>query len=789
MKTRSTIGILLSSLLFLTALSGCGSTGGGNTSGGSGGTGGGGGSDIPDVPPKPDYVEVTSREDLLNICNKNDKYKLMNDIDLSGYDWTPLSNFSGSLDGDGKTISGLNISSHSANVGMFSTISGTIKNLKLTNVTISCTGDAGSLGALCGTNSGTIDNVFVSGNIDAKFYDNVGGIAGYSNNTSITNCKNSATIFGYDNVGGIVGKISISSTKTFNENLNNGSINGNSYVGGVIGSFTVVGDSYSSYNGTLTNLNNEGDVSGSGDRVGGVVGNAEGSSKSSYDRAVILSSCSNKNIVNGANYTGGIIGYGSYLNEISACTNEGNVTGNNYVGGYLGYSGTRTVLKLLENNSSITGKAYLGGIAGSSGSFVNCTNNGSITSTGVLIESLISVACVGGIAGFAQNIEKCTNNVNISINTNGYYVGGIVGKMIPDSSSCGVIKSKNYGSVDSSSDYVGGIVGLIKFTSDSYNNYCVYITENDNDGVISSGGSHVGGIIGSAEGNTKSSYTHTFSFSSCNNKKSVNGTDYTGGIVGYGNYVDEISACTNLGDITGNNYVGGFAGYTGTRTTMKLLENNNTITGKAYVGGIAGCTGTLINCTNNGSIKSTGVVVESSISVACVGGIAGFAQSVEKCINNADINVSTNGNYVAGIVGKLIPSSNSAVKQCKNYGSISASGSYVAGIVGYVKITDDSYSNFSIEICDNENDGIITCIGSYVGGIVGCAEGNTKSSYTHSITIYNCNNYKNINGSNYVGGIIGYGSYVIKDTNIWMTNYNSGVISGSNSGDLYGILK
>ena len=47
----------------------------------------------------------------------------------------------------------------------------------------------------------------------------------------------------------------------------------------------------------------------------------------------------------------------------------------------------------------------------------------------------------------------------------------------------------------------------------------------------------------------------------------------------------------------------------------------------------------------------------------------------------------------------------------------------------------------------------------------------------------------NISGSNYVAGILGYGTYAEKTEAVWATNTNSGTITGSNKGPLYGYLK
>ncbi|MBP5405149.1 MAG: hypothetical protein J6Y74_04305 [Clostridia bacterium] len=740
---------------------------------------------VNEVEQEPTYEKIATAAELADLANKGGRYQLANDIDLSDEEWSPIDAFTGELNGDGKTIRGLNISGNKENIGLFSTLKGTVKNLSLADVNITMTGNAGTAGALCGTNEGKIEDVTVGGRINAPYYNLVGGIAGKSTNTNISNCQNQIQITAYDTVGGIVGNLIAAKKSTFGSNKNSAIVNGNDNVGGIIGSLTVTTD-WNNWEVSISDNGNNGQVIGSGDYIGGIIGKAVGWSYSSYTHTIAISDCSNKKEISGRDYVAGIIGYGSYINEISTCGNAADVSGNNYVGGYAGYTGTRTSIQLAENNNIISGKAYIGGIAGSTGTLINCTNNGEIISSGVVIESSNRIACVGGIAGCAKSLEKCTNNRDINVTTQGYYIAGVVGLLNPEKGSS-VKQCKNDSSVIGNY-YVGGIIGSLKIKADDWNNWDVSVSDNENNGEISGSGNYVGGIFGSAVGWSYSSYTHTITLSSCNNKKEISGNDYTGGIVGYGEYIDEISACNNTADVSGNNYVGGYAGYTGTRTSIQLAENNNTISGKAYIGGIAGSTGSLTLCTNNGEIISSGVIIESTTGIACVGGIAGYAKSLEKCTNNTDITVTTQGYYVAGIVGLMNPDKKSSIRQCKNYGSISGNY-YVGGIIGSLKIKADDWNNWDVNVSDNENHGDIIGSGQYVGGIVGSAIGWKYSSYTHTITISNCINNKEIDGSVYCGGIIGYGEYVPKTDAIWETNTSTGAVSGSYSGAKYGYLK
>ncbi len=150
------------------------------------------------------------------------KYYLANDITLTGdfkaIGWLDSGDtaFTGTFDGNGKTVSGLTIASGSNN-GLFAINGGTIKNLtvKDASVTVSTQG-----GIIAGVNNkdGVISNCTVSDSIVAGSFETstrqrywlldgyqVGGIAGLNNGT-VYQCVNSDTdVRGWYEVGGIVG--------------------------------------------------------------------------------------------------------------------------------------------------------------------------------------------------------------------------------------------------------------------------------------------------------------------------------------------------------------------------------------------------------------------------------------------------------------------------------------------------------------------------------------------------------------------------------------------------------
>lgn len=125
----------------------------------------------------PGMIAVSTVEDL-QILHKNPSatYVLMNDLDLGGADWTPVANFSGSFDGNGKTISNFTINTSVAdtrtptdyNQGFFGdTETGAqITNLHLQDVTLNAADNASFIGLFAGTLRGELTGCTVVGTVN-----------------------------------------------------------------------------------------------------------------------------------------------------------------------------------------------------------------------------------------------------------------------------------------------------------------------------------------------------------------------------------------------------------------------------------------------------------------------------------------------------------------------------------------------------------------------------------------------------------------------------------------------
>lgn len=128
------------------------------------------------------------------------------DINLTGKEWTPVGNsgqtYNGTFDGQGHTITGLNISSPSEAVALFGDIGGAgkVMNLQLKDVTYK---GSTAMGGIAHGNNGTITACSVMGTLTNTTNNGaVGGIAA-SNYGTITACWFNGTITGGSNVSGI----------------------------------------------------------------------------------------------------------------------------------------------------------------------------------------------------------------------------------------------------------------------------------------------------------------------------------------------------------------------------------------------------------------------------------------------------------------------------------------------------------------------------------------------------------------------------------------------------------
>jgi len=241
------------------------------------------------------------------------------------YNWIDETPFTGSFNGDNKTISNLTINRPSiSTVGLFGYSKGNIANVGLVDVNINGNILVGGLVAYL--SDANVSNSFVTGNVEG--YEYVGGLIAYqlggliSKSYSLANVTGTSPIVNYGNDGGLVG-------------LSTGIIDECYYIG-------TISAPYSG-------------------GVGGLVGTF-------YSNAIQISNSYSSANVTGQVSVGGLVGSNSSLILNSYST--GIVTGDSAVGSLVGSSGADVVVPYLISNSfstaSVFGNENVYGFVGSS---------------------------------------------------------------------------------------------------------------------------------------------------------------------------------------------------------------------------------------------------------------------------------------------------------------------------------------------------------------------------------------------------------------------------------------
>ena len=452
-------------------------------------------------------------------------------------------------------------------------------------------------GGIAGQNSGTISNCentasiknFVlsndvkdgtSADANSRYYD-LGGIVGLNlADGTVSSCTNVGLIESrstprIQKIGGIVG-------------YNLGAVS--SCVNNTSGSAT--GDIY------LTTTNISPDSLRVGE-VGGIIGNNAGTVSDVQNYAIIRMDRT-ENAAGVEIKFGGICGLTSAAIDGGALkniVNNGNIS-DEYNGATVTTAGIR-----------------LGGIVGSAQASVKNVRNLGDVIMKLSAANVMSFLYMGGIAGEVRGMSEdpidvvisgCENKGVVFFNVNSKnaghtdnYVGGIFGKnfksnvAVSDCTNEGYIHGGNSTKNNGKTFYVGGIAAYLDGASTISNceNTGVLINDQFNNTITNVGSTFQGGIAGFVKGTETARITISTVTSNVSSGETITGgrRGYTGGAVGYGEYVDITNA-------TSTNSYGGGSGY--------------------YYGGIAGW---IVNSTITGSTYS-GTAIESS-QVQGVGGI------------------------------------------------------------------------------------------------------------------------------------------------------------------------
>ena len=386
-----------------------------------------------------EITEINSAEDLAQFSeavNAGNTYEgvvvtLNNDIVLSG-EWTPIGNgsrsgssytgssFKGTFDGNGKTISNLEITAptEDATAGLFGVVDGgTVKNLIL-EVDVNVPSDecaGGAIGLLTG--GGTASNITVNGTVTVN---NGGGVVGRMLiDGTITDCVNNADITASKaNVGGIVGAAyytAIGKEMTITGCENNGTITTTKGVAGGIVGLSAANVSNSKNTGAVT--------SSGGTSVGGIVGEQQ-------NYGAVTGNTNSAAVNNTADKygTGGIIGWVRYsgaaasypskeIVEVSGNTNYGSIKGGKDGGGIIGALYNAGVVTDNKNYApAISSTQFAAGIVGS----VQATETpiGDIPKCSVEISGNVSTTALESINGALKSLYVYSNNNDITAENN-----------------------------------------------------------------------------------------------------------------------------------------------------------------------------------------------------------------------------------------------------------------------------------------------------------------------------------------------------------------------------------
>ena len=383
----------------------------------------------PEPEPQPYSGSVKNADDFLEmIKNPGMKASIDADIDLRGVDFTP-SDFAADIEGNNHTITyELSVPEGAAyNAGLFSSFTGTVKNLKVAGKLQSGVPYTGGFAGIAEYDS-QIENVENSVVITVDTYGTaafkLGGIVGLARTgVKISSCTNKGKI---DNI--MPGKDKARANQ----------------IGG------IVGNAYAKV--TLENCTNDAQLTYSGtgtSRIGGMVGYIDDMEEMLFDGCV-----NNGDIVvdviapsSGYQYVGGLTGYygtnasspvATATSTYRNCTNNGKVTVTGNAAGNTRSGGIAAYVSMTDSKANkVEGINY-------SFTFEKCTNNGSVSTDGTGANNHL-----GGIIGMAESVagkvivKDCVSNAPVSVAGSGY-AGGILGlKGAPSSSFTGITVTKN----------------------------------------------------------------------------------------------------------------------------------------------------------------------------------------------------------------------------------------------------------------------------------------------------------------------------------------------------------
>ena len=681
----------------------------------------------------PYLIETAEDLDLIRY-NPSSYFLLMDDIDLEGIDFEPLcslsSQFSGHLDGNGYTISNINITGNHIYAGLFAYINGgTVINLNIDTININV--DNYLEAPEPPEDPEDPQDDYTPGSINA------GALSAYARNATINNIivVNATLILNSNSIsaGLLIGNL--------NGNINdievNGSItatsSGSNYVGGVAGYVSgnmeniIVGSSDSR---VTINVSSDNNVN-----VGGLAGRLQGTEITGAevfaDIVVVEGLMAN---------VGGLSGIiiANQIQDVDVDVNiNANVVNIARVGGIAGTSNANTQRAVIKGSITLICEelAYVGGLLG--------INNNSLiedVEIDIIIEVSSEYVFAAGLMGQGRaDIVNADVNGSITINsTNIIYVGGIAGSIIGDINNA-IIDITITSESEGEQLFVGGIAGTIDGDVSNIDINSSITAEAINNNV------NAGGAVGYYEEGALSDLTINATIE----VESLNGVVYSGGVAGvfvHGsiNNVDALNVNINaLG--SGSVYAGGIVGSSDTvinnATSIIIIQAEST-GDLVYAGGITGYSNKdIILSSSSGEINVLGAGIFA-------GGIAGFSKDLSEVEFTGNINGTTvaydiqgepideNSDYthiyIGGIAGRISGDIDEATATIGSLTANSLEGNvYIGGISGMQEVGENtmlfinSTGSRLIEATANNI--------AYAGGVAGFTGAVYKSLYDEDV--------------------------------------------------------
>lgn len=651
-------------------------------------------------------------------------------------------------------------------------------------------------GGIVGKNEGRVENVSVKdATISGSNY--VGGFIGSNtgllatsdnpNNKNVISglTNNAKKVTGNDQVGGIVGK---HNATTIENCVNQGSVEATGttgYAGGITGS---VAEKV-----TILTCTNYGTVVSKKSQAGGIAGNNEGTVRECRNYGSVEGSLS----ADDKSAIGGIVGVNETKGEITDCISASNKE-----------DPDKSKNPNADTKNALRGVYIVGGLTGMNKGTVNNKTQGNNVSIDITLQEFkINNGNIGGVFGVTKSSQKLikgyTYSGTITVPKNAsanQFVGGIIGQVPKDVTLENCIFAgtiTGYGNADGSSgNGIGGLAGYADGTIIVEKNIDGIFTSNTDKSSVS-GCVNIGGVTGLIGNNyqllLKDGGTQTWPADLAQNKDSDESND---------------TYYVNLASVSGGRQAGGFYGKITkpSGAVISFLQNGQESNPKAanimpdpakgkpesegkdaIAISIGGITGSVWNSSGSGNkeflelnhLRNYGTIGSSKTYITnskYIGGLVGVSENggrvrLKEAANHGEIICGRD--TLGGIVGKMMGtnSGTSYIEDCYNYGKINVKAFYVGGITGYLENSVITVSKGADRVLNKKGaDIVISGNSQNNGGIAGIVVGSSRIEGVENAA--DISNIRDGNGDSNIGGICGR-----------LQNETS-VINCTNSGDV-----